>query len=38
VLDQGAKLLAYLATKEQSQLTDEHKKHLIPMAEHGSGN
>jgi hypothetical protein len=30
VLDQGTKLLTYLATKEQSQLTYEHKKHLIP--------
>lgn len=30
VLDEGVKLLAYLATKEQSQLSDELKKHLIP--------
>ena len=30
VLEQGVTLLAYLATKEQTQLTDAQKKHLIP--------
>ncbi len=30
VLDEGVALLAYLATKDQKQLTDAQKKHLIP--------
>ena len=30
VLDQGVILLAYLATKEQSRLTEDQRKHLIP--------
>jgi hypothetical protein len=30
VLEQGVRLLAYLATKEQAQLTNEQQKHLIP--------